>query len=100
MHRSTTFVVALCRATQKLHKTLTQNASPCYFDPQIKFKDVLHLSLSQLLGNDKDVVQGKGEESLFFKSFSDEEYRLTGNTGHQFERPQYSHSPECPQVEL
>lgn len=65
MHRSTTFVVALCRATQKLHKTLTQNASPCYFDPQIKFKDVLHLSLSQLLSNDKDVVQGKGEESLF-----------------------------------
>ena len=31
---------------------------------------------------------------------SDEEFRLTGNTGHQFEGPQYAHSPEGPQVEI
>ena len=29
-----------------------------------------------------------------------EEIGLTGNTGHQFEGPQYSHSPEGPQVEI
>lgn len=37
---------------------------------------------------------------LYHFSSKRREYWLTGNTRHQFERPQYSHRPKGPQVEI